>query len=189
MLLHPERGFSCDLLLWMENQPLWCCFEGFVLRLRLLVASVPGSPAGDRDGACLQLDHVVHCRPLVVPWFEFWRPGVLFCSPIRLTLRQLESSHSSSTRSRWLLSGFLPPTAGRSFIGGTSACSGPLPRLTAISHSLRAGDCGLPRRRRVPARVLMVACLPLLRVWRTAPSHVPLMLCALTGFPVNPGLF
>ena len=41
--------------------------------------------------------------------------------------------------------------------------------------SLRAGDCGLLRRRRVPARVLMVACLPLLRVWRTAPSHVPLI--------------
>ena len=55
--------------------------------------------------------------------------------------------------------------------------------------SPRAGVCGLLRRRQVPARVLMVACLPLLRVWRTAPSHVPLMLCASTGFPVNPGLF
>ena len=40
--------------------------------------------------------------------------------------------------------------------------------------SLRAGDCGLPLRRRgVHARVLMVACLPL--------SHIPLMLCASTG--------
>ena len=55
--------------------------------------------------------------------------------------------------------------------------------------SLRAGDCGLLRRRRVPAQVLMVAWLPLLRVWRMEPSHVPLMLCASTGFPVNPGLF
>ena len=47
--------------------------------------------------------------------------------------------------------------------------------------SLRAGDCGLPLRRRVPVRVLMVACLPLLRVWRPAPSRVPLMPCASTG--------
>ena len=81
--------------------------------------------------ACRSITSFV-ARLLVVPWFEFWRPGVLYCSPVRLTLRRLESSHSSSTRSRWLLSGFLPPTAGCSFIGGTSACSGPLLRLTAI---------------------------------------------------------
>ena len=46
---------------------------------------------------------------------------------------------------------------------------------------LRAGDCGLQLRQRVHARVLMVACLPLLRVWRTAPSDIPLVLCASTG--------
>ena len=50
-----------------------------------------------------------------------------------LVLRQLKSSRSSSNLLRWLLSGFLPPTAGGSFIGGTSACSGPLLRVTAIS--------------------------------------------------------
>ena len=72
-------------------------------------------------------------RPLVLPSFEFWRPGVLCWSPFRLALRQLKSSRSSSTRSRWLLSGFLSPTAGRSFIGGTSACSGPLLRVATIS--------------------------------------------------------
>ena len=72
-------------------------------------------------------------RPLVVPSFEFCCPGALCWSPVRFTLRQLKSSCSSSTRSRWWLSGFLPPTAGRSFIGGTSACSGPLLRVTAIS--------------------------------------------------------
>ena len=48
--------------------------------------------------------------------------------------------------------------------------------------SLRACDCGLPLRRQVPERVLMVACLSLLRVWRTAPSRVPLLPCASTGF-------
>ena len=35
----------------------------------------------------------------------------------------------------------------------------------------------------------MVACLPLLRVGGTAPSPVPLMLVASTGFPVNHDLF
>ena len=128
MLLHPERGFGCALLLEMENQPLWCCFEGFVLRLRLLVASVPGSPAGGCDGACLPLDQVVRCSSAsdaVVRVLAYWGPLLV---PVRFTLRQLKSS-----RSRWLLSGFLPPTAGRSFIGGTSACSGPLLRVTAIS--------------------------------------------------------
>ena len=38
---------------------------------------------------------------------------------------------------------------------------------------LRAGDCGLPLRRRIHARVWLVACLPLLREWRTAPSQYP----------------
>ena len=49
---------------------------------------------------------------------------------------------------------------------------------SAVDCSLsspRAGVCGLLQRRWVPARVLMVACLPLLRVWRTAPSHIPLI--------------
>ena len=55
--------------------------------------------------------------------------------------------------------------------------------------SLRAGVCNLLWQRRISAWVLMVACLPLLRVGQTAPSPVPLMLVASTGFPVNPGLF
>ena len=55
--------------------------------------------------------------------------------------------------------------------------------------SLRAGVCSLLWLRRISARVLMVACLPHLRVGGTAPSPVPLMLVASTGFPVNHGLF
>ena len=47
MFLHLERGFGCVLLLSMENQPLGCCFDSFVLRLRLLVASVPDSLADE----------------------------------------------------------------------------------------------------------------------------------------------
>ena len=89
-------------------------------------------PAVAMGRACRSIRSFV-ARPLVVPSFKFWRPGALCWSPVRFTLRQLKSSRSSSTRSRWLLSGFLPPTAGRSFIGGTSACSGPLLRVTAIS--------------------------------------------------------
>ena len=120
-------------------------------------------------------------RPLVVPSFEFWHPGALCWSPVRFTLRQLKSSRSSSNRSRWLLSGFLPPTAGRSFIGEHLSVFRPASAGDRYLSGLRAGDCGLSLRQRVHARVWMVACLPLLREWRTAPSRVSLMLCASTG--------
>ena len=178
MLLHRERGLGCTLRLSMEIQPLGCCFDGCVLRLCLLVASVAGSPAGGRDGACLPLDHVVRCSstsgavvrvlaswgPLLVPGsFDSPATGILsfFLDSFEVVVEWFSSSHC------WLLlhwrhlSVFWPASAGERYLS-----------------SLRAGDCGLPLRRRVHARVLMAACLPLLRVWRTAPSHIPLMLCA-----------
>ena len=74
MLLHRERGLGGTLQLSMEIQPLGCCFVGCVLRLRLLVASVPGSPAGGRDGAFLTLDLVVRGSSTSGDEFEFWRP-------------------------------------------------------------------------------------------------------------------
>ena len=80
----------------MEIQPLGCCFDGFVLRLRLRVASVPGSLAGGRDGACLALDQVVCGSSTSGAEFEFWCPGALCWFPVRSTLRQLKTSHSSS---------------------------------------------------------------------------------------------
>ena len=120
-------------------------------------------------------------RPLVVPWFEFWRPGVLCWSPVRLTLRQLKSSRSSSTRSRWLLSGLSSSHCWSLLHWRHLSVFRPASAGDRYLSSLRAGDCGIPLRRRVHVRVLMVACLPLLRVWRTAPSHIPLMLCASTG--------
>ena len=89
-------------------------------------------PAVAMERACRSITSFI-ARPLVVPWFEFWHPGVLCLSPVPLTLQQLKSSRSCSTRSRWLLTGFLPPTAGRSFIGGTSVCSSLLLRVTSIS--------------------------------------------------------
>ena len=169
MFLHLERGFGCALLLSMEIQPLGCCFDGIVLRLRLLVASVPGSPVGSRDGACLTLDQVIHCSSTSGAEFEFWRSGTLCWSPVRSTLRQLEnlsgfsrlwlqfsSSHCWSLLHWRHLSVVRPASAGDRYLSG-----------------LRSGDCGLPLRRQIHARVGLVACLPLLREWRTAPSQYP----------------
>ena len=132
MLLHRERGLGCALQLLMKFQPLGCCFDGCVLRLRLLVASVAGSPACGRDGSFLTLDLVIRCSSTSGAEIEFWRPGTLCWSPVPSTLRQLENL----TDFRGYGSGFLPPTAGCSFIGGTSACSGSLLRLIAVSPAL-----------------------------------------------------
>ena len=112
----------------MENQPLRCCFEGFVLCLRLLVASVPGSPAGGREGACLPLDQVVRCSAAsgaVVRVLAYWGPllvpGSIY-SPateilsFEVVVEWFSSSHCWSLLHR-----------------GTSACSGPLLWVTAIS--------------------------------------------------------
>ena len=48
--------------------------------LLLLVASVPGTPAGGRDGACLPLDHVVRCSSAsgaVVRVLASWGPRLV----------------------------------------------------------------------------------------------------------------
>ena len=162
---------------------VFCCggFEGFVLRLRLLVASVPGSPAGGCDGACLPLDQVVRCSsasgaefrvlaswgPLLVP-DSIYSPATeilsFFLDSFEVVVEWFSSSHCWSLLHWRHLSVFRPASAGDRYLSG-----------------LWAGDCGLLLRRRVHALVWMVACLPLLRVWRTAPSCVPLMLCASTG--------
>ena len=157
----------------MENQPLWCCFEVFVLRLCLLVASVPGSLAGGRDGACLPLNQVVHCSSAsgaVVRVLAYWGPPLateilsFFLDSFEVVVEGFSFSHCWALIHWRHLSVFRPASSGDRYLS-----------------SLRAGDGGLPLRRRVHARVLMVACLPLLREWRTAPSHIPLMLCASTG--------
>ena len=130
--------------------------------------------------AYLSMVIVVAC-PHVVPGIEFWRPGDLSWSPVRSALRQVRSSRSSSESFEVVQAGFLPPTAGHSFIGGTSACSGPLLRVTALLPGLRAGDCGLPLLRMGHARVWVVACPPLLQESRAAATLVPLMPCASAG--------
>ena len=94
---------------------------------------MPGSPAGSCDRACLPLDLVVHCSSAGGAEFRVlasWGP-----------LLVSDSLYSPATEILSFLleffevvdEGFLPPTAGRSFIGGTSACSGPLLRVTATS--------------------------------------------------------
>ena len=174
MLLHRERGLSYALQLLMAVQPLGCYFVGWVLRLRLLVASGASSPAGGRDGAFLTLVLVVRCSSTSGAEIEFWRPGTLCWSPVPSTLRRLEnlsvflgfsrlwirfsSSHCWSLLHWRHLSVFRLASA-----------------VDCCLSSPWAGICGLLQRRRVPARVLMVACLPLLRVWRSAPSHLPFL--------------
>ena len=80
----------------------------------------------------LTLDLVVRWSSTSGAEIKFWRPGTLCGSPVHSTLRRLENL-SLFLGFRGYESGFLPPTAGRSFIGGTSAWSGPLLQVTAIS--------------------------------------------------------
>ena len=80
----------------------------------------------------LTLDLVIVARPLVVPRLS---SGVLGPS-VGLEFSLLSGDWKTSRSSlvfRGYGSGFIPPTAGRSFIGGTSAWSGPLLQVTAIS--------------------------------------------------------
>ena len=172
MLLHPEQGFSCALLLWMELQPLGCCFNGFVLRLCLLVASVLVSPAGGLDGAYLTLDQVVRGSSASGAVFEFWRPGALCWFPVRSTLWQMKTSRSSSDLSR-LLMGFSSSHCWSFLHWRHLSVVRPASVGDRYLSALRAGDCGLLLRWWIHARVWLVACLPLLREWRTATSQYP----------------
>ena len=58
----------------------------------------------------------------------------------------------------------------------------PAATVDCCLSGLRAGVCNLLWRWRISARVLMVACLPLLRVRGSSPSPVPWMRIASTGF-------
>ena len=130
---------------------------------------------------CLPLDHVVRCSSAsgaVVQVLAYWGPLLVpgsfdspaneilsfFLDSFEVVVEWFSSSHCWSLLHWRHLGVFRPASAGDRYLS-----------------SLRAADCSLPLRRRVHALVLMVACLPLLRVWRTAPSRIPLMLCALTG--------
>ena len=88
------------------------------------------------------------------------------------------------------MSGFLPPTAGRSFIGGTSACSGPLLLVIAISLAfgwrLRSSAATAGSRAGIDGRLSS----PPSGVADGAVSYTLDALCIDRDFfPVNPGLF
>ena len=108
-----------------------------LLRRLCLVSAPPcrfrGRFAGRRPrwGVFLTLDLVVRCSPTSGAVFKFWCPGTLCWSPVPSTLRRLENLSIFLVRGYG--SGFLSPTSGHSFIGGTSAWSCPLLRLTAVS--------------------------------------------------------
>ena len=169
MLLHRERGLGCTLRLSIEIQPLGCCFDSCVLRLRLLVTSVPGSPADGRDGAFLTLDLVARCSSTSGAEIEFGRPGTLCWSPVHSTLRQLENLSGLPRYFEVMdLVFFLPLLVAPSL---EASQRGPA-RFCYLS-GLWASDCGLPLRQRIHARVWFVACLPLLQEWRSATSQYP----------------
>ena len=83
-------------------------------------------------GRFLTLDLVVRCLSTSGAEIEFWRPGTFCWSPVHSTLQRLENLSVFLGFSR-IGSGFFPPTTGRSFIRGTSAWSGLLLRVTAVS--------------------------------------------------------
>ena len=83
-------------------------------------------------GRFLTLDLVVRCLSTSGAVIEFWCPGTRCWSPVPYTLRRL-GTLSVFLGFEVLDPGFLPPTSGRSFIGGTSARSGLILRVTAVS--------------------------------------------------------
>ena len=83
-------------------------------------------------GRFLALDLVVCCSSTSGAVIEFWFLGPAVGLLFPLLSGNWKTSRSSSVF-RGYGSGFPPPTAGRSFIGGTSACSGLLLRLTSVS--------------------------------------------------------
>ena len=174
MLLPLERGFGCALLLWMEIQPLGCCFD---LHLRLLVVSVPGSPAGGRNGVCLTLDQVTSGSSASAAEFEFWRSGALCWFPVHSTLRQLKTSRSSSGFSS-LLMGFSSSHCWSLLHWRHLSVVRPASAGDLYLSGLLAGDCCLPLQQQIHVQV----CLS------SPPSGVadgdvlvPLMLSASTG--------
>ena len=133
----------------MKIPPHGCGFDACVLCLRLLVASVAGSPAGGRVGVFLTLDMVVRCSSTSGVGIE---SGVLGLS-VGLQFPVLPGVWETSLSSSFEVMDpvFFLPTSGRSFIGGTSAGSCLLLWLTAVSlafglaFAVIYGSGGFPR--------------------------------------------
>ena len=78
------------------NSTTWVLLRRLFLCLRLLVASVAGSPAGGRVGVFLTLDLVVGWSSTSGAGIEFWCPGTLCGSPVPCTPWRLGNLRSSS---------------------------------------------------------------------------------------------
>ena len=141
-------------------------------------------------GRFLMLDLVVRCSSTSGAEFEFWCPGTLCWSPVHAALRRLGKPIGLPWFFEVMDPVFFLPTAGRSFIGGTSAWSGPLLQVTAVSlafglaTAVFCGSGGLTHR---------YGCR-----LSSSPSGMAdgRHLCTLDDlcidrkfFPVNPGLF
>ena len=110
-------------------------------------------------------------RPLVVPRSSSGVLGPSVGLQFTLLSGVWKTSRSFSVF-RGYGSGFLPPTASRSFIGGTSAWSGPLLRVTAVSLAFGLATavfrCGGGF-----THGYGLSPVFLLREWRTATSQYP----------------
>ena len=148
------------------STPVSCVYASLSLPWPVLRQSFVARPPGGWDRVLVSWEPLLVSSSLYSP--AFGKPLDLPSS--RLWIR-FSSSHFWSLLHWRHLSRVLPASV-----------------VDCCLSSLRAGFCSHLWQRRVPARVLMVAWLPLPRVWRSGPSYIPLMLCASTGSPVNPGL-
>ena len=134
MLLHPERGFRlCPSALDGESAPFGAASTASSGVCASLSLPCPVRPAAGRNRACLSLDLVVHCSSACGAEFRVlatWGPLLVPCSLCSPATEILSSFLGSF---EVVQGGFLPPTAGRSLIVGTSACSCLLLRVTAPS--------------------------------------------------------
>ena len=176
-----------QIRLWLTELTLLLPVPGLRLKVRILVA-LPGiltarlvlGRRGLLQGLSLaSLERVVVRLDLRV-WRMLTAPlpsrGFAWREVAWATFQSPMASSRRSGSSPVLLvsrfwSGFLPPASGRSFIGAPQR--GSCCWVDCCLACPRAGVWRSSVRWRVATRVLMVAGFPLLRAWRSAPSHIP----------------
>ena len=170
----------------MEIQPHGCCFDACSCVYASLSLPWPVLRPAVALGCSWRSIWLFVARPLVVPGSSsgVLGPSVGLQFPVLPGVWETYRSSSFEVMDPvFLLPLLVAPSLEAPQRGPARFCGW----LLSLS-SLRAGVCSHLWERRVPVRVLLVAWLPLPRVWRSAPSYIALMLCASTGSPVNPGL-